>query len=203
MHSAVGYSLFRIGRGPKSCLLKTSLFILLANLADIDFLPGILVGKPFLFHKTFGHTFLAAILCGTITALLIKAWTGRGFIKAFVLAFIVYSSHLVLDLLKSPALPVFWPLQPIDFEKRFFTFQMLPPSWAGVKILVAGIFSNPKCLRDLSREMLCASPVLLVFLWHVFSRKHFLAPKQPPVLRENPAVYAEPEPLGSLVGAGR
>lgn len=85
-----------------------------ANLPDADFLPGVLVGNPVLFHRTASHSLLAAavfaLLCGAIAA-----WRGADFRRWFTFALLVYGSHLACDVIAatpsaSSGVPLFWPL---------------------------------------------------------------------------------------------
>ena len=68
----------------------------LANLPDIDFLPGLLMGDPGRFHHGPTHTILAAVAAGLLVGLL--WWRLRGgFWRFAALGFLVYLSHLLAD----------------------------------------------------------------------------------------------------------
>lgn len=98
--------------------------VVLANLPDLDFLPGLLIGDAFAFHRRESHTLIAAIAVGSLVALGVRSarrwqpptaqhlplrglWWG-------LWAVAVYLGHLCLDLLmvdpKPPfGLQLFWP----------------------------------------------------------------------------------------------
>jgi inner membrane protein len=87
--------------------------------ADLDFLPGILLGRPALHHQGASHSFLAAALVSGILAA-VAARGRRGFAGAWLALFLAYSSHLALDLVgpdrRPPyGIPLLWPLSPDTF----------------------------------------------------------------------------------------
>ncbi|MBE7381507.1 MAG: metal-dependent hydrolase [Leptolyngbya sp. SIO1E4] len=119
--------------------------IAIANLPDLDFLPGLLVGDAFAFHRQGSHTLIAAIAVGSLVALGMglsgKGLAGRwrkqtsGFSKFQWLwwgiwAMAVYLGHLCLDLLMADPTPPFglqllWP-----FSEAFFASPIaIIPGW--------------------------------------------------------------------------
>jgi membrane-bound metal-dependent hydrolase YbcI (DUF457 family) len=91
-----------------------SLFLLfLANLPDLDFLPGILSGFPNLYHHGIFHSLgaaLAVAVAGGWLFLLGK----RRFRSAASVIFILYVIHLLLDYFAGDTrppygMPLFWP----------------------------------------------------------------------------------------------
>ena len=104
--------------------------IALANLPDLDFFPGLLIGNAFAFHRQGSHTLIAAIAVGSLVALGVKLtarWDTQTpeFSKLRWLwwglwATAVYLGHLGLDLLMVDRTPPFglqllWP-----FSEAFF-----------------------------------------------------------------------------------
>jgi inner membrane protein len=94
-------------------------FIFLANLPDADFIPGIIMGRPSLYHHGIFHSLGAALAVAIVGGGLFYLnkkncrWAAAGI-------FLVYNSHLLLDFfardLVAPfGLPVFWP-----FSSRYF-----------------------------------------------------------------------------------
>ena len=75
IHSMVGYSVYRVGKGRKKSWEKVLFFALLASAADLDYIPGVLIGNPNLFHHTITHSIAAAIVCGFVIAVLAKLFT--------------------------------------------------------------------------------------------------------------------------------
>ena len=74
MASPVGHSLFGLGiysAANKQFNWKTVfIYIVLANLADFDFLFGFVVGEPNKYHHQFTHSFVMAVLIAGIFALI-------------------------------------------------------------------------------------------------------------------------------------
>jgi hypothetical protein len=102
-------------------------FVLLGSiLPDFDFLPGLLVGNPGLYHHGISHSIGFASLYGVLVFGTFY-WVHRGIAKrAAVLAILAYGSHLVLDALGASegarGIPILWPLssERFGFDSRFF-----------------------------------------------------------------------------------
>jgi hypothetical protein len=98
----------------------------LANLPDIDFLPGYLAGKPNLYHHYHTHSLGFAAIVGALAGLFY--WHTRGkFWPYFTLVFAAVSSHLLLDLLTADEAPpygmaLFWPLSPQFYDLPWDVF---------------------------------------------------------------------------------
>ncbi len=102
-------------------------FMLLANLPDADFLPGLLCGRPNLYHHGAFHSLGAALGVAALGAgffCLKKRPVAAGRCGRFwgpaAMIFLLFCSHLLLDLfaldLVAPfGLPLFWP-----FSGRYF-----------------------------------------------------------------------------------
>jgi inner membrane protein len=116
-HSLAGYIIYRatgqlIGL-PRWQLLGLSL--LSANLADLDFIPGLLADDPNRYHHGISHSIgfaaLWAVACSLWLALAKKAAVRR----TLPLFFALYGSHLALDWLSIDTsaphgAPFLWPL---------------------------------------------------------------------------------------------
>jgi len=86
------------GKPERGWLWVVILFILLTNLPDFDFLPGLVAGDPNLFHRGASHSLFMALLVGGIVGTLARA-SGRGrFVPAAVTGWALYTLHIVLDL---------------------------------------------------------------------------------------------------------
>ena len=126
-HSLMGYLFYRSTQRPLGTRQWTriGLFVLAANAADLDFLPGLFVGDLSRFHHGPSHSIGFAIFFGLLASLFVSR---RGY--AFVMASSLYLSHVVLDyLIQDPSpphgVPLFWPLSheyymaPFAFFPRF------------------------------------------------------------------------------------
>lgn len=94
--------------------MNAFVFAVLANLPDVDFLPGFLAGNPNMYHHhqthSLGFAAAMAMLGGAIMWL-----AQRRFWPCFWLVFAAVSSHLVLDLLTQDfsepyGMMLLWPL---------------------------------------------------------------------------------------------
>jgi inner membrane protein len=98
-HSLAGYALSEIQ--PLSFFdkkWKTILFfVLLANAADFDFLPGLLINDPSRFHHGISHTLGFSVLIGFLGALYFNFKKKLPFWKVFWIVGGVYFSHVLLD----------------------------------------------------------------------------------------------------------
>jgi membrane-bound metal-dependent hydrolase YbcI (DUF457 family) len=96
---------------------QLGVLILLANLPDLDFLPGWLDGDANQLHRSFTHSLTFAIL---ISLALSSVWRiAPGFCRSALLYFTAYSSHLLIDFFSGIkigwthtgyGMPLFWPL---------------------------------------------------------------------------------------------
>ena len=117
-HTAAGYLAYEVARPAdmhRPGLLAAA--VALANAADLDFVPGVLLGHPAAFHRGITHTVVAALLVGVAVALVgrlmgrsLRAWFRLGSWAAAV-----YASHLVVDFFTadvgSPSgAPFLWPV---------------------------------------------------------------------------------------------
>jgi len=116
-HSLAGYLIYlgaerETTRGRWKIIL---LYLFCANLPDLDFLPGLLVGLPNRYHHGISHSLGLAILVGLVVVLY-RLWRGnRGLLRAFGITFGLYFTHVLLDCLSvdtSPPIGVqlLWPL---------------------------------------------------------------------------------------------
>jgi inner membrane protein len=119
----------------------------LALAPDLDFLPGLLVGRPALYHHGVSHSLGFALAAALAAALLLRfeGWSRR---EVFLLAFLSYLSHLLLDLVgpdgRPPyGIPVFWPLSPTFLHSPvtlLLGVRHAPTTDASVLEWAAGIF---------------------------------------------------------------
>ena len=121
-HAAAGYLVYEAVRpaGRHSAGLLAGA-VLLANAPDLDFVPGIVMGAPAVFHRGLTHTVLAAVVVG-LAAAGIGWWRrpgGRGAPWWACFAAAAYASHLLVDWVAEDAVPPYgarflWP-----FSDRF------------------------------------------------------------------------------------
>ncbi len=81
---------------------------------DLDFIPGILLGRPALYHQGASHSFLSALIVSIVLTAFFHRRARRFLVIAWLAIFSAYVSHLGLDLLgpdrRPPyGIPLFWP----------------------------------------------------------------------------------------------
>lgn len=89
-------------------------FVILANLPDADFLPGIILGRPNLYHHGMFHSLGAATAVAAAGGCFFYLTKRRFWARAAAI-FLVFSSHLLLDFFAwdfvAPyGVPLLWPL---------------------------------------------------------------------------------------------
>ncbi len=116
MPSPVGHTLLGIAfaestpiRLAENRWVEFTLVALLANLPDLDFLPGYLLGQPLLFHRHEFHSLAAALAAGVLTALVYRT-LGKRALPYLVLGTALFASHLLLDTTTAPGTPLLWPI---------------------------------------------------------------------------------------------
>jgi len=105
------------------------LCIFIANTPDLDFVPGLLIGKPNLFHHGISHSVGMGAIFSLLLASLLNIGDTKSLNKDFLLFFSLYCSHLLLDYISYDGrpplgIPIFWPLSGQYF---IFKYPMLPP----------------------------------------------------------------------------
>lgn len=113
-HALAGYAVLRLVPAPARRRSMLLLALTMANTPDLDFLPGLLVGAPALYHQGPTHS-LAGALAVSLVAAGVCQLARQPSRVAFAVGFLAYASHLALDLLNPDArapygLPLFWPV---------------------------------------------------------------------------------------------
>lgn len=113
-HSIAGYAFaaatgVRFRRDTWTALIFS---VVVANLPDLDFIPGTLADSPVLYHRTIAHTIPAAIVCGVIIGAVLTRF-GRRFWEISFLGAFVYGSHLFADMIHfgggNAGIQILWP----------------------------------------------------------------------------------------------
>ena len=91
LHAVAGYTVYESTKKETPDWKLALTCMVLANAADLDFIPGILVGRPELFHHSFTHSFTMAAAVGIFSAAAFKLWAKRDFLKTFFVSFLAYS----------------------------------------------------------------------------------------------------------------
>jgi inner membrane protein len=88
--------------------------MLMAMAADLDFVPGIVLGRPNLYHQGISHSVIFGVIASIIVAGVIPL-QGNRFSTVFKLGALSYLSHLLIDVFAPDGrppygLPLFWPI---------------------------------------------------------------------------------------------
>jgi len=136
--------------------------VLMANVADLDILPGLLTRRPpDATHGRVSHSFGAAIIAGAGAGLSAKA-RGRRFGPRFLQAVAAYGSHVALDYLgKVPedGLPIWWPLSDRSHASEHHWFETII-SYSKERGFWLGLF-NRSNVGALAREAAVTVPAYL------------------------------------------
>lgn len=180
---AIGTAFVVPGQRHRRALIVVALF--LANVPDLDRGPGILVGKPALYHQgivhSLGFAFVASLVLGAFSTL--ARVSSSKF--SFLLAFLAYTSHLVLDLFGPDSrppyrIPIFWPFCGLYFRSSIpllLGVHHVASTNASVAEWVSGVFDWYN-LRAVSRELLLIIPLIILGEWYNRS-KRYIEPASP------------------------
>jgi membrane-bound metal-dependent hydrolase YbcI (DUF457 family) len=135
-----------------------TLCLISANLADFDFMPGLLAGRPRAFHRGPSHSLVVGLIAAGLGAFL-WTWSPMSWLARTALIFLAYASHVVLDCY-TPGRGILlgWP-----FSRR--RYQVARP-W-----LLSVTFGTThqhlwvrgwRLLRAIGREVLFIAPVVAV-----------------------------------------
>ena len=165
-HALAGIAIFQTRPGLffKKMWLDAVFFVFLANLPDADFLPGLLLGSPNLYHHGIFHS-LGAVLAVSAAISCIFFRKKKRFWELSALVFLTMSSHLLLDFFtrdfSAPyGLPLFWPVSGDYFIASHSIFINITRSASS-----ANFFSSLFSLHNLEaalREIIVLGGLLLM-----------------------------------------
>lgn len=176
-HSLVGLAAANV---PLKHRLYTSLFwfcfvLFAANAPDLDFVPGWLVGDINRFHHGISHSVGMAVVfaaCASVLACALK----QPYHHAFVIALVVYSTHLLADYITVDRVapygaPFLWPFSDEYFLAPVQLFRPVEHGSLGESSIgvLDKIFSR-KNLAAAGIEFLIILPLWLLTWW--LARKH-------------------------------
>jgi inner membrane protein len=172
-HSLAGYFVFRLSeetQGPDK-VRWLLLYICLANAPDLDFLPGVLVGRPGLYHQGISHSLGFALVVSLAVAGVCRLW-GKSFAAIFALSFTAYVSHIVIDFLGSDTrppygIPLLWPISAEHFISPvpiFWGVHHAGPM-AGSMLKWLGTLFHPYNVGAIALEVVLLLPFILLSYW--------------------------------------
>jgi len=144
-------------------------YLIVANAPDLDFIPGLLAGKPNLYHHGLSHSIGFGVVVSIAATWLITRNTLKKPLREFTSFFICFLSHLLLDLFSMDGrpplgIPIFWP-----FSNIYYMIPILPPvkhshSYATIGQFLTDLFSLHN-LYVAGLEILLSFPFLLILIW--------------------------------------
>jgi membrane-bound metal-dependent hydrolase YbcI (DUF457 family) len=129
-HSLAGLAFAAADVWPGRRWASVLLGVTIANLPDIDFLLGYVIGQPAALHWGFTHSFAFALFVGLMAGAL--AGREHNFLRVTAVAAGICASHFVLDMLigRSPrpnfGLEILWPISSERFMLPWRVFQSYP-----------------------------------------------------------------------------
>ena len=169
-HALAGYAVYGVcgtsKEGGQKHLLILSVMVAISP--DFDLLPGILMGKPAVFHQGITHSVGFAMLVSFAIAG-IYCMRGKAFVPIFRVCLFAYFSHLLIDFfgpdLRIPyGIPLFWPITSEHFISPVHIFpgvRHASSTSASTLELVRGVL-DVRNLRAIGVEIAVISP--LIFL---------------------------------------
>ncbi len=148
----------------------------LANLPDIDFLFGAVVGNPNRFHHGWTHSIAFAVLTGVTVGVIVQLQRKNG-IKAGLWASGILGTHLVLDYISKDTrvpygMPLFWPFSDAQYLSPVIILQDVHKASGN-----DAFFASLICWHNLVTifiEVAVLSPLILLVYLHY--RKHKTVP---------------------------
>jgi membrane-bound metal-dependent hydrolase YbcI (DUF457 family) len=89
--------------------------VVAANVPDLDFIPGVLLGNPRLFHRGASHSLLA-VVAFTALMIVLARWKGcRSHLRVGLVLGLAFAGHLLVDMLSTwvddhSGVALAWPL---------------------------------------------------------------------------------------------
>jgi inner membrane protein len=147
-------------------------YILIANLADIDYVPGLFSGQPNAYHHYASHSITAALIFGlAISGALGKRH--REFLRFFVVVTFAYGSHVALDYVtmdtsRPYGMQMLWPFSDNFYLSPWLVFQDIKKaSTSGAFVESLFVWHN---LRSVLWEAAIFLPALVGL--HLWKRIH-------------------------------
>ncbi len=129
-HSFAGYFCYAFGSAEKREIewKKLIFLVFFANLADVDYLFGLFVGQPNLYHHQFTHSISFAFIIAGGFAMIVRLAPSGKFWASFLILFAAYGSHVLIDFFTlDTSFPygeqLFWPFSKGYFVSKFSIFR--------------------------------------------------------------------------------
>ncbi len=161
------------GRRPRPWVFVI-LAVVVANLPDLDFVPGALLGHAERFHRGASHSVFAAMATAAVLGPIGARFLGVSVRRSMGFFFLVYASHLVLDVLMrdptgGPGIAALWPLTDARYSLNLPWQHALDP----IRTLDPGFFRDGivggvlsiRTVRVFIVDGLLVAPLVPLALW--------------------------------------
>jgi inner membrane protein len=125
-HSLMGLIIYHVSARPALShrWQHIGLCLFAANAPDLDFIPGLLVGNPNLYHHGVSHSVGFAILFAAGCSFVLVLLKSKSMWRDSIIFFCLYTSHIILDWLsidtRAPyGVPFCWPLSDVYYIAPF------------------------------------------------------------------------------------
>jgi hypothetical protein len=166
-HLLGGAAVYLGGTRPESrSRLVLSTTLLGSIVPDFDFLPGIAIGQMGAFHHGISHSAPFAIFFAAVVFLILQRIDKAEALRAAVLAFIAYLTHVVLDFVGvsegTRGVPILWPL---SGEKLGYSLNLFGHfRWGDIRDGLGSIIRWDNVM-PLVREVLVVGTIILLIIW--------------------------------------
>lgn len=191
IHSYAGYQIYKLslGKDEAKTWKMAALFMFLANLADLDMLPGMMIGNPEVFHRSMTHSLGAAGLIAFLIAAAAKKFKNLSFVKMFLVSLNVYFSHVALDYITGSVRFMLWPFK-VSIKPLSITALFDYHHHSHVLIKCTGLDQFCQMLLSPSLTIRLVAEMILVYamvkVTRLFSKSRALQPG----ISESPAFIA-------------
>jgi len=171
-HSLAGYLIYQLtpGGAPQHQWSLMALYLVVANVPDLDFIPGLLVGNASRYHHGITHSIGFAALVGFAFSVFLYLCKRAAIRRNFAIFFSLSFSHVILDYFSLDTsipygVPIFWPLSNTYYIAPFALFSDVTRVSSSGATFLSSLFSLHN-LWSVCVELLVFLPcVFLIFRW--------------------------------------
>ncbi len=160
-HSLMGYVLYLVFYKDYK-LFKNwkiiALYVFAANAPDLDFIPGIFIGHANRFHHGISHTLGFSVLFA-LSMYVISRCKRK---KDFMIFFLLYFGHVLIDFLAADTSPAFGVMLFWPFTKRYFISSY--SIFLDIHKATLSSLFDVHNLMAIVREMIIFSPIIILLI---------------------------------------
>ncbi|RPI85044.1 MAG: metal-dependent hydrolase [Chloroflexi bacterium] len=180
-HTIAGLAVALISQKRKNrrYIFPIILCVFFATVPDFDFIPGLLMNRPALFHGDLTHSIGFAFVISAVAAVSLRL-KGLSILSTFTLGFTSYLTHLLLDLFNPDGrppygIPLLWPISETYYLSPWTMFTGVQhassTSTTTLDFLRQVItFHN---IKAIGVEILLVTPISILIIWlrHKYASK--------------------------------